>query len=60
MQVPQRHMKGVTCIVGIMISQTIAILASTSSDGTVFIWEMILPSSAGGMSNALSNFLCQF
>lgn len=52
MEAPQPHMKGVTCIVGIMISQTIAIIASTSSDGTVFIWEMILPSSIGGMSIA--------
>ena len=48
LQVPQPHKKGVTCITGIMISQTDVVFASTSSDGTVNIWELILPSSSGG------------
>ncbi|KAF8407254.1 hypothetical protein HHK36_006381 [Tetracentron sinense] len=48
LQVPQPHKKGVTCITGIMVSKTDAIFASTSSDSTVFVWEMILPSIVGG------------
>ena len=47
-QVPQPHKKGVTCITGVMISQTDAIFASTSSDGTVSVWEVIFPSVYGG------------
>ncbi|KNA10485.1 hypothetical protein SOVF_143980 [Spinacia oleracea] len=46
--VPQPHKKGVTCISGIMFSATEAIFASTSSDGTVNIWEIILPVTVGG------------
>lgn len=48
LQVPQIHKKGVTCISGIMLSQMDAMFASTSSDGAVNVWEVILPSSAGG------------
>lgn len=48
LQVPQIHKKGVTCISGIMLSQMDAIFASTSSDGAVNVWEVILPSSVGG------------
>lgn len=48
LQVPQPHKKGVTCISGIMISETDAVFASTSSDGAVYVWELILPSSSGG------------
>eukprot|EP00262_Sarcandra_glabra_P002511 TRINITY_DN1286_c4_g2_i1.p1 TRINITY_DN1286_c4_g2~~TRINITY_DN1286_c4_g2_i1.p1 ORF type:complete len:837 (-),score=127.72 TRINITY_DN1286_c4_g2_i1:122-2632(-) len=48
LQVPQPHKKGVTCITGLMVSQNVAMFASTSSDGTVFVWEMALPSSPGG------------
>lgn len=40
-QLPQSHKKGVTCIDGIMVSQTEAMFASTSSDGTVCIWELV-------------------
>ncbi|KAJ7943101.1 elongator complex protein 2 [Quillaja saponaria] len=47
-QVPQSHKKGVTCITGIMVSQFEAVFASTSSDGTVYVWEVILPSNDGG------------
>jgi elongator complex protein 2 len=43
-QVPQPHKKGVTCITGIIVSETDAIFASTSSDGTVSIWEVMFPS----------------
>ncbi|XP_059649673.1 elongator complex protein 2 [Cornus florida] len=48
LQVPQPHEKGVTCINGIMVSQTDAIFASTSSDGTVCLWEVVFPSISGG------------
>ncbi|XP_065881280.1 elongator complex protein 2 [Euphorbia lathyris] len=48
LQLPQSHKKSVTCITGIMISKTEALFASTSSDGTVYIWELIIPSSPGG------------
>ncbi|KAK1553454.1 hypothetical protein Q3G72_035458 [Acer saccharum] len=48
LQLPQSHKKGVTCITGIMVSQTDAIFASTSSDGVVNVWEMIFPSTPGG------------
>jgi elongator complex protein 2 len=48
LQLPQSHKKGVTCITGIMVSETDAIFASTSSDGTVYVWELVLPSTAGG------------
>ncbi|KAK9118606.1 hypothetical protein Scep_016699 [Stephania cephalantha] len=47
-QLPKSHKKGVTCISGIMISQDVAMFASTSSDGSVHVWEMILPSALGG------------
>jgi elongator complex protein 2 len=50
LQVPQSHKKGVTCITGIMVSQTEAIFASTSSDGTVYVWELLFPSTTGGKS----------
>ncbi|KAG8382847.1 hypothetical protein BUALT_Bualt05G0121000 [Buddleja alternifolia] len=48
LQVPETHKKGVTCISAIMVSHTDAIFASTSSDGAVNVWELILPSSSGG------------
>lgn len=48
LQVPQPHKKGVTCITGIMVSETDVIFASTSSDGTINVWELILPSTIGG------------
>jgi hypothetical protein len=34
-------------IAGIIISETGSIFASTSSDGTVYVWELVLPSTAG-------------
>lgn len=48
LQVPEKHKKGVTCISAIVMSQTDALFASSSSDGVVSIWEIIFPSSAGG------------
>ncbi|KAI3453067.1 hypothetical protein Pfo_009730 [Paulownia fortunei] len=48
LQVPEKHKKGVTCISAIMVSRTDAIFASSSSDGTVSVWEVILPSRSGG------------
>ncbi|CAI9785400.1 unnamed protein product [Fraxinus pennsylvanica] len=42
------HKKGVTCITAIMVSDTDALFASTSSDGVVNVWEVILPSISGG------------
>ncbi|KAB1205610.1 Elongator complex protein 2 [Morella rubra] len=47
LQVPKSHKKGVTCITGILVSQTEAIFASTSSDGAVCVWEMLFPSTSG-------------
>ncbi|KAL3830857.1 hypothetical protein ACJIZ3_019659 [Penstemon smallii] len=48
LQVPEPHKKGVTCISAIMVSHTDAMFVSTSSDGTVNVWEVILPFSSGG------------
>lgn len=48
MQVPQKHGKGVTCITAIVMSQTDAIFASSSSDGIVNVWQITFPISAGG------------
>ncbi|KAL5553066.1 hypothetical protein UlMin_040467 [Ulmus minor] len=48
LQVPESHKKGVTCITGIMVSETEAVFSSTSSDGTVYIWEVVFPSTSGG------------
>ncbi|GMY18455.1 elongator complex protein 2 isoform X2 [Fagus crenata] len=48
LQAPQSHKKGVTCITGIMLTETEAIVASTSSDGTVHVWEVLFPSITGG------------
>lgn len=47
-QVPKAHRKGVTCITGMMISQAEAIFVSTSSDGTVNVWKVVLPNAFGG------------
>lgn len=47
-QLPQSHKKGVTCITGIMVSETNAIFASTSSDGIVNMWDVDFPSISGG------------
>ncbi|KAG0524708.1 hypothetical protein BDA96_07G234800 [Sorghum bicolor] len=49
LQLPGMHKKGITCLAGRMVSDTVAIFASTSSDGIVVIWEMeIEPTTPGG------------
>ena len=60
LQVPQPHKKGVTCITGIMVSETDVIFASTSSDGTINVWELILPSTIGGESAVFFCFFIYF
>ncbi|XP_047181257.1 elongator complex protein 2 isoform X1 [Vigna umbellata] len=47
-QLPQLHKKGVTCISGMMVSQTEAMFASTSSDCTVCVWELVFPVTGSG------------
>ncbi|KAG4180654.1 hypothetical protein ERO13_A10G178200v2 [Gossypium hirsutum] len=47
LQLPKSHKKGVTCITGFMVSQTDAIFATSSSDGTVFVWDVVFPTSSG-------------
>lgn len=48
LQVPQPHKKGVTCMSGILMSQKDAVFASTSSDGTVNVWELVFPCTSEG------------
>ncbi|KAL7110624.1 hypothetical protein ACP275_05G037800 [Erythranthe tilingii] len=48
LQVPETHKKGVTCISAIMVSDSDAMFASSSSDGVVSVWEIVLPSVSGG------------
>nr|CAB3481309.1 unnamed protein product [Digitaria exilis] len=48
LQLPGMHKKGITCLAGRMVSDTVAIFASTSSDGIVVIWELVIePTTAG-------------
>jgi hypothetical protein len=50
LELPAMHKKGVTCLAGRMVSDTVSIFASTSSDGTVVIWEMAVePTTSGKM-----------
>lgn len=46
-QLLKSHQKGVTCISAIVLSQTEAIFASTSSDCVVNVWKITLPASGG-------------
>jgi hypothetical protein len=48
LQLPGMHKKGITCLAGRMVSDTVAIFASTSSDGIVVIWEMAIEPTPGG------------
>lgn len=48
LQLPGMHKKGITCLAGRMVSDTVAIFASTSSDGIVVIWEMAIELTPGG------------
>ncbi|MCO5578076.1 hypothetical protein L7F22_031914 [Adiantum nelumboides] len=47
-QVPNSHLKGVSCIAGLMLSPCEALFASCSSDCTVRVWRATLPSEIGG------------
>jgi hypothetical protein len=50
LELPAMHKKGVTCLAGRMVSATVSVFASTSSDGTVVIWEMAAePTTSGKM-----------
>ncbi|CAD6249983.1 unnamed protein product [Miscanthus lutarioriparius] len=42
LQLPGMHKKRITCLAGRVVSDTIAIFASTSSHGIVVIWEMAI------------------
>ncbi|KAI3733919.1 hypothetical protein L6452_13377 [Arctium lappa] len=46
-QLLQSHKKGITCITAIVVSQTEALFASTSSDCVVNVWKTVLPSFGG-------------
>ncbi|KVI05393.1 WD40 repeat-containing protein [Cynara cardunculus var. scolymus] len=46
-QLLQSHKKGITCITAIVVSQTEAIFASTSSDCVVNVWKTALPAFGG-------------
>eukprot|EP00252_Welwitschia_mirabilis_P027284 TRINITY_DN9322_c0_g3_i1.p1 TRINITY_DN9322_c0_g3~~TRINITY_DN9322_c0_g3_i1.p1 ORF type:complete len:854 (-),score=210.17 TRINITY_DN9322_c0_g3_i1:1-2562(-) len=48
LQVPEKHQKAVTCITSYMRRPSNALFASTSSDGTVCIWEVCFPAQTGG------------
>ncbi|KAK8699316.1 hypothetical protein V6N13_115404 [Hibiscus sabdariffa] len=48
LQLPQSHKKGVTCITAFMVSQSDAIFGTSSSDGTVCVWDAMLPTTSGG------------
>ena len=48
LHLPAMHKKGVTCLAGRMVSDTVSIFASTSSDGTVVIWEMAVDPTTNG------------
>lgn len=48
LQVPESHRKGVTCITGFMLSKNEALVASTSSDGTINVWYLVFSSAKEG------------
>ncbi|KAL4319917.1 hypothetical protein GQ457_18G020960 [Hibiscus cannabinus] len=48
LQLPQSHKKGVTCITSFIVSQSDAIFATSSSDGTVCVWDAVFPTTSGG------------
>nr|ATB19569.1 putative ATELP2 [Cupressus duclouxiana] len=51
LQVPKSHEKGVTCIAGAMLNNLDGLFVSSSSDGTVYVWEVGFPSQSGGDCN---------
>jgi len=48
LQLPGMHKKGITCLARRVVSDTIAIFASTSSHGIVVIWEMAIEPTPSG------------
>lgn len=56
LQVPEKHKKGVTCFSAIMVTHSDAIFASSSSDGVVSVWEVVLPPRSGGESIGFQHF----
>lgn len=48
LQLPKSHKKGITCITAHVISETVAIVASASSDGSICVWEVAFPSTKEG------------
>ncbi|EOY00048.1 Elongator protein 2 isoform 1 [Theobroma cacao] len=54
LQLPRSHKKGITCINGFMVSPSDAIFATSSSDGTVCIWDAVFPFSSSGGDCKLS------
>ncbi|XP_066378607.1 uncharacterized protein [Miscanthus floridulus] len=53
LQLPGMHKKGITCLARRVVSDTIAIFASTSSHGIVVIWEMAIePTPSDGYSES--------
>lgn len=57
LQVPESHKKGITCIAAIMVSDRAAMFATTSSDGTAHVYEIVLPASTGGDSYFLYSYM---
>lgn len=57
LQLPGMHKKGITCLAGRMVSDTVAIFASTSSDGIVVIWELVIEPTTAGKSLLLEHNL---
>ena len=49
MQLPNSHDKAVSSISGVMLSSHEAVFATSSSDCTVHLWNIILPSEAEGL-----------
>jgi len=53
LQLPGMHKKGITCLARRVVSDTIAIFASTSSHGIVVIWEMAIEPTPSGKNASL-------
>ncbi|KAI5064155.1 hypothetical protein GOP47_0020825 [Adiantum capillus-veneris] len=47
-QLPNSHLKAVSCLAGLMLSPCEALFSSCSSDCTVRVWRATLPSEVGG------------
>jgi elongator complex protein 2 len=51
LQAPKSHEKGVTYFVGAMLNNLDGLSASSSSDGIIYIWEVVFPSQSGSDCN---------